>query len=218
MSKVEGTITTMKKWNLSIVFGTLILAAAFVSCSDDKEDAAALCVKTCEKSVECSPEAKAFLGICKEICKNPMTGGDGEKCTNEAAIIAKSKECLSVACPQYEACGEKIPACIRASTGGTGGVSGAGGALGTAGSRGTGGTSGAGGSSGTVTGCAVGAKADACCAALQAKSPQAPAEGCEFAASCQMLQANPENQSQFGQVCNTFLMLSAGVPDVPACK
>ena len=126
MSKAKGTIARMKKWNLSIVFGTLILAAAFVSCSDDEEDAAALCVNTCEKLVECAPEAKAFLGNCKEICKNPMTGGNGEKCTNEAVIIAKSKECLSVACPQFETCLDKVPDCTG-STGGTGGVSGAGG-------------------------------------------------------------------------------------------
>lgn len=199
----------MKKWNLLLTFGALILAAAFVSCSDDEEDVAALCVQSCDKFVECSPDAKQFAGSCKEICKNPTTGGKGQKCTNEAAIIAKSKECLSVACPQFEACLDKIPDCAPASTGGTGGATGAGGTLGTGGSAGTGGTSGG-------TGCAVCTKADACCAALQAKNPQMSVQDCEFAASCQ--QATPESQTQVVQICTTFLTVSASIPDLPACK
>ena len=196
----------MKKWNLSIVFGTLILVAAFVSCSDDEDDATAFCVKNCDKFVECSPEAKAFVGSCKDICNNPKTGGNGGKCTNEAAIIAKSKECLSVACPQYEACLLQVPECTGSTTGGTGGVSGAGGSVGT------------GGTSGTTTGCAVCTKADACCAALQIKYPQGSSEPCEFASTCQQLQTNPANQSQFVQVCSGVLMGAASLPDVPACK
>lgn len=222
------------------VFGAMIVGAAFVAgatqgCGGSSgTNVADLCDRTCAKTVEC---AGGFITAaqCKAQCTERTMGSGGQRCTNEAALIAKANECLAKAdCAAFAECGATAPACQRPSTGtagtggtGTGGTTGTAGtgSTGTAGSGSTGaagftfdggfpfdasGLLGAGGSAGTTCATAC-TKADACCTALFGGS----SAQCAFKSSCDGAGAN---QATAVAVCNGFLSGSQGASAPAACK
>ncbi|MDX2022563.1 MAG: hypothetical protein SF187_20165 [Deltaproteobacteria bacterium] len=205
----------MKNWKLLSMLGMFATIGGFVACSDDGEDAVALCNKTCDKVVACTPEAKPFLATCKDACKEPAKGNG--TCTNESAIVSKVKTCLSESCTTFQTCLEQVPECVGAGTGGTsgsGGSTGAGGSTGSGGTLGSGGSTGTGGTSGSAD-CSVCAKADTCCAALRTQGGD-PGD-CDFKTSCDEQKNNPQGLSAIVQACN--LLLSTGSSaGVQACK
>jgi hypothetical protein len=203
----------------AVAVGLAFLAGATQGCGSSGSSSADLCDRTCQKTVQCFPGI-VTLEACKSLCTQNSPGANGKTCTNEAAILAKSNECLGKAtCPEFQACGETIPDCQTGPTGTAGtGSTGAGGTTGTAGSGSTGaagftfdgGLLGSAGSAGNTCATAC-AKADTCCNAV----PQAGGQ-CTFKASCDGAGAN---QSQAVQLCNSFLSGVVALPNAPAaCK
>jgi hypothetical protein len=218
------------------VFGAVMIGLAFVAgatqgCGGSSGGAniADLCNRSCTKTVECLP-GLFTVEQCKTQCNAQSMGSGGQRCTNEAALVAKANECLAKAsCAEFLACGETAPDCEVAASG-TAGTSGAG-TGGTTGTAGTGsstgaagftfdgsvpfdasGLLGAGGSAGSTCGTAC-TKAEACCKALPGANPAS----CTFVSQCESAGAN---QAQVVQACNGILQTAAllGASTPAACK
>jgi hypothetical protein len=191
-----------------------------------------LCNKTCDKEVQCNPNAGLTADQCKALaCKNVGTGGAGGSSGNNCGLsaseaVSKYNACLAMACDQFMTCIENIcPAGAgTAGTNGAGtagttshagtsgaGTAGAGGSTGNAGSGGAAGVLGAAGvfgGAGTAgstcdTACT---KADACCMALNAEN--VTAGSCTNKTTCD--NAGAQTATVVG-VCNLLLQ---GAPEL----
>ena len=211
----------MKNGKTLLVLGALATIGGFVACSDDDgDDAAALCIQTCEKTVECRPEAAPFGANCKDACKQPQNVNT--TCTNKTDVLAKVKMCLAGACSTFESCITQVPPCTSPGTGGRGGLPGTGGTFSLPGTGGTGGTPGTGGSPGTggtsgSADCAVCTKADACCLALQATQGGTAPSACDLKMTCDGQTNNPQGLSTIVQACNAVLSIGSA-SGLQACK
>src|SRR5262245_34050886 len=71
-----------------------------------------VCNQACEKANSCYPDP-AGLTACKNACSQLH-------CSNEAAITAKTQECLKISdCTAAGVCAQDIPDCQTTGTGGT---------------------------------------------------------------------------------------------------
>jgi hypothetical protein len=106
------------------VFGAVMIGLAFVAgatqgCGGSSGGAniADLCNRSCTKTVECLP-GLFTVEQCKTQCNAQSMGSGGQRCTNEAALVAKANECLAKAsCAEFLACGETAPDCEVAASG-----------------------------------------------------------------------------------------------------
>lgn len=103
----------MKRYSFILLFG--LLGALAAACSEDEEeDQIAFCTRFCVKLIECAAEAQPDEGLCKEACQKASVTASPGMCTNEAAIIAKQKTCVDIACPNFPSCFAQIPECMKA--------------------------------------------------------------------------------------------------------
>lgn len=179
------------------VFASLALAAGTMQgcgSSSSGSNNVALCEKTCDKALECTPDAGSIGQQAATQCKmNCQTQAPNTHCSNEAAIASALNACLPMACDAYLNClTTTIPDCMT----GTGGTSGGGGSTGTAG---TGGGD-----------CSVCTPADACCSAL------ASGQACNLATTCSS--ASGAQQTSIISACQSVLTQARQLADPPpAC-
>jgi hypothetical protein len=179
---------------------TLALAASVLlgTCGSDSnsDDIKGLCMQGCAKSKECLGGLGASLN-CTDQCNKPETTSTST-CTNSAAQIAKSKECLGKsACEEFLSCAQGIPACVRAAGAGGAGAGGNG-----AGGAGAGGAGGA-----TSEGCGDCAKADTCIAKLGVDAGVGTSGG--YAAIC--ASATGAQRAQLVMACQAVVTAAAAL-------
>jgi hypothetical protein len=179
------------------LFASVALAAGTMQgcgSSSSSGDNVALCQKTCDKALECTPDAGSIGQQAATQCKmNCTTQVPNTHCSNESAIASALNACLPMACDAYLNClTTTVPDCQ--STTGTGG---------------NGGTTGNGGAGGSGGGdCSVCTKADACCTAL------ASGTACNLKTMCDS--AGADAKPSYISACQSVLDTVAGNPQAPA--
>jgi hypothetical protein len=197
MAKLTGV--AVASFTLALAAGVLLGTCGSDSNSDDIKG---LCTQGCAKTKECLGSLGASLN-CTEQCNKPETTSTST-CTNSAAQIAKSKECLGKsACDEFLPCAQGIPACVRPA-GGAGGAGAGGSGAGGAGAGGAG-AGGAGGA--TSEGCGDCAKADTCIAKLGVDAGVGTAGG--YAAIC--ASATGAQRAQLVMACQAVVTTAAAL-------
>src|SRR5262245_28496877 len=97
------------------VFASLaVVAGTMQGCGSDNGASSnvALCERTCDKVLMCTPDAGAAGEQLRTTCKqNCATQVPNTHCTNESAIASAFNNCLGMDCEGYLACLPTVPAC-----------------------------------------------------------------------------------------------------------